>query len=408
MNGSVIDLMDPDQFVAGRHHEMFAWLRANDPVHWHPNEDASGFWALTTYEHVAAAYNDHATFSSQGGAMLGGSYRNEADTAAGRMLVSTDPPRHRLLRQQIHRAFAPDIVRRIGAKVAELVEAALARARAEGGCDFATEIATELPAAGLMVMVGASYAQAHELVGLTRKMIGFRDPTFVDVSDDERLRLAEIQAEMFDLFSDLIRERRRNPGDDLLSILLGAELNGRPWPEEDILYNCLNVAVGGNETSSYTACAGLLALIENPGQQAMLRADPGLVGGAVAEMVRWSSTNTYVQRVASRDVLVGGKLISKGDSVTLWNVSANRDEKQFADPGSFDITRSPNQHLSYGHGIHRCIGATVAQTELSVLLNLLMTSGLSYSLAGEISRLRSNFIQGITRLPLRIEATEQS
>ncbi|TDD20291.1 cytochrome P450 [Nonomuraea diastatica] len=406
MDALTIDLLDPDQFVSGRHHDMFAWLRANDPVHWHQTGAGAGFWALTTYDDVAAAYNDHAVFSSQGGAMLGGSFRNEADTAAGRMLVASDPPRHRMLRQQIHRAFAQQTVHLIGAKVAELVDAALERARADGGCDFATQIATELPAAALMTITGVSYAQAHELIGLTRKMIGFQDPLLVDTTDDDRLRLGEIQGEIFDIFADLVRERRAKPGDDLVSILLGSEINGRPWPEEDILYNCLNVAVGGDETSSYTACTGLLAFIENPAQQALLRADQGLMDSAINEMLRWSSTNAYVQRVVTQDVTVRGKDFSRGDHVTLWNASANRDEKQFPAADRFDIQRTPNRHLSYGQGIHRCIGAMVAQIELSVLFKRLFSGDLGFRVAGEITRLRSNFILGITGMPIEFTAVE--
>jgi cytochrome P450 len=397
-----IDLTDVDAFVDGRHHGMLAWLRANDPVHWHTLPDGGGFWALTRYRDVAAAYANHSMFSSSGGAMLGGSFRSGADTASGRMLVAADPPRHRLLRKIMHRLFTPEMVVAVQAQVTKLVDVAVDRMVRDGGADFATDIAPELPAAALMTMVGISHADAHHLIGLTRQMIGYQDPAFVDTGGDDRLRLAGIQAEIFEFFADLVRERRLRPGDDLVGILLTEQINGRPIPAEDVLYNCMNVAVGGNETSSYTACTGLLALIEEPAQWRLLTDRPGLLGSAVNEMLRWSSTNAYVQRVALRDVELAGRQISAGDSVTLWNVSANRDEDQFADPGRFDITRTPNRHLSYGSGIHRCIGATLAHVELSTLFQRLMRERAGFTLAGEVMSLRSNFILGTTAMPLRI------
>ncbi|MEE1930130.1 cytochrome P450 [Streptomyces sp. TRM 70351] len=401
MNVTTADLTDPDLFAEGRHHAVFDRLRVHDPVHWHRSGDG-GFWVLSAYDDVAAAYNDHTALSSEGGPMLGGSFRSEADPSAGRMLVASDPPRQRMIRQAVHRAFTTGMIRKIARQVSELVDAAVARAVADGGCDFATDIAPELPAGAVMAMMGVSHRQAHELIGMTRRMIGFRDPFFGDTSDDERLRLAVVQSEIFEFFSEIVRDRRANPGEDLASYLLQAEANGRPWPEEMVLYNCMNVAVGGNETSSYTACAGLVALLENPGQLALLREQPQTVDSAVNEILRWSSTNAYVMRVATQDLEIRGRRVSAGDSVTLWNVSANRDPSQFPDAHRFDVTRSPNRHLSYGVGIHRCIGAMVAQTELGILFRKLADNGLDLALAGEPRRLRSNFIQGITAMPVHM------
>ncbi|GID33096.1 cytochrome P450 [Paractinoplanes brasiliensis] len=403
MTTVTIDLTDVDTFAAQGHHAQLAWLRDNDPVHWHPTPGGSGgFWVLTRYDDVAAAYRDHDVLSSTGGAMLGGSLHSKSDTSSGRMLVSSDLPRQRMLRQVMHQAFRAEMVERIRLQVERLVDAAVGRALADGGCDFATEIATELPAAAVMAMVGVSREQAHDLIGMTRRMIGFRDPVLVDTTGDERLRLATIQAEIFEFFAELLRDRRDGDGDDLISILSRAEVNGRPLSEEDILYNCMNVAVGGNETSSYTACSGLLALIENPDQRDVLIRRPDQLENGINEMLRWSSTNAYVQRVALADTELGGRTIRAGDPVTLWNVSANRDERQFAEPGRFLAQRSPNRHLSYGMGIHRCIGAILAQVELKTLFGRLLDDRLRFTPTGDVARLRSNFILGITRMPLAV------
>lgn len=402
MMPDLVDLTDVDVFARGEHHPMLRKLRENDPVHWHALPEGAGFWVLTRHADVTAAYLDHGTFLSSGGAMIGGSYRNEADTAAGRMLVSSDPPRHRLLRQLVHRAFAPDIVDRVARHVTALVDAAIDTALADGGCDFATRISTELPAGALMGMMDVGYDEAHALIDMTRRMIGFRDSSYVELSGDERLRLASIQSEIFDFFDDLVRGRRERPGHDLISMLARATVNGRHLPEEDILYNCLNVTVGGNETSSHTASSGMVALAEHPDQDARLREDNGLLDPAINEILRWSSTNAYVQRVAARDVELAGRTIRQGDSVTLWNVAANRDTAQFADPDRFDVARTPNRHLSYGSGIHRCIGASLAHVELSILFRRLLERTVTWEIDGQVRRVRSNFILGISSLPLRM------
>ncbi|HST86248.1 MAG TPA: cytochrome P450 [Kineosporiaceae bacterium] len=396
-----IDLTDVDLFVRGDHPEVFSRLRRSRPVH----ENISGnerFIALTRYDDVLWAYRNHELFGSTRGAILGGSFGRSEDSAAGRMLVASDLPGHRLLKQHIQAALSGSVTARIREQIGRLLERAIGQAIADGGCDFATQIATELPAGALMVVMGIGHADAHHLIGLTRRMVGFRDEVFVDTGGDVRLRLAWLQAEIFEFFADLLAERRRQPGDDLISLLLRAQLNGRPMGDEEILYNCMNVAVGGNETSSYTACTGMLALMEHPAQYELLRSSPALLDSAIEEMLRYSSTNAYVQRVARRDTVRHGVPIREGDSVTLWNFSANRDEDQFPDAACFDVTRSPNRHLSYGSGLHRCIGAPIAQAELALLFRRLLAAPVRWRPAGQARRLRSNFILGITELPVEV------
>ncbi|MEV6986125.1 cytochrome P450 [Sphaerisporangium sp. NPDC051017] len=399
---STVDLTDVDLFVRNKHPEVFTWLRETNPIYENITADGSRFLALTKYDDVLWAYRDHELFGSTRGAVLGGSFGSEEDSAGGRMLVASDLPRHRMLKQVIQPAMSAIVTARVSDQVRVLVGKAVNRAIADGGCDFATQVATELPAGALMVVMGIGHAEAHELIDLTRRMVGFRDEVFVDTSGDVRLRLAWLQAEIFEFFTNIVTERRRRPGDDLVSMLLAAEVNGRPMNEEDILYNCMNVAVGGNETSSYTACTGMHALIENPAAYDRFLAEPALLDSAIEEMLRYSSTNAYVQRVARRDVVRRGVHIAAGDSVTLWNFSANRDEDQFPDAAAFDIARTPNRHLTYGSGLHRCIGAPIAQAELSLLFGRLAESRARFRLAGNVRRLRSNFILGITELPVEL------
>ncbi|MGH3501657.1 MAG: cytochrome P450 [Nocardioidaceae bacterium] len=403
MNTATIDLTDIKAFTEGRHHEMFRWIRAHDPVYWQPT-DGGGFWSLTTYNDLLMGYREHGLFSSAHGIVLGGSFHNLVDTSSNQMLVSSDPPRHRQLRHVMRRAFAPRILRRIQHQVESLVDAALDRAIADGGCDFAVDIAPELPTGALMGMAGLSHDDAREVVRLTHSMIGYRRPEGHHSEDEERLRLAGIQADIFDFFADVIAERGRDTDhdSDLLGILLSGRLNGQPLNEEEILYNCLNIAVGGNETSTHSASDGLIALMRRPDQYEQLCAHPDLLDTALNEILRWASPNAYDHRVATRDVRVRDKRINAGDSVALWTISANRDEAQFPDPDTFDITRSPNRHLSFGFGIHRCVGAALGTIELTALYRKLIDAPVRFVPDGAVRRLPSNFIVGVGQLPVRV------
>lgn len=403
MNAVSIDLTDVNVFATGKHYDLLARLRQDDPVFLNRSADGTDFWALTRYDDVLWAYRNHEIFSSACGAIVGGSYRNQNDTASNKMLVASDLPRHKLLKQVIHPAFSDHMAQRVSTQVGDLISRAFSRLLSEGGADFATDIAVELPAGALMVLMGLSHAEAHELIHMTRRMVGYRDDSYVDLGTDERIRLVWLQANIYEFFEKLLARRRKSPGDDFVSLLLRARINDRPLTEEEIFFNCLNFAVGGNETSSYTASTGVLALIENPAQYERLCSEPDLMESAVNEILRWSSTNAYVQRVATKDVERHGICIREGDSVTLWNAAANRDERQFSSPDVFDVRRAPNRHLTYGNGRHRCIGVPVAQTELSRLFEHLVRAGVKLAVDGDVRRLRSNFILGITNLPVSVE-----
>ncbi|SCL27428.1 Cytochrome P450 [Micromonospora pallida] len=396
-----VDLTDLDLFTDGDVHGTFARLRRHSPVYWNATPDGGGFWALTRYRDVAAAYNDAARLSSRNGTVMGGSYRRSADSAGGQMLIASDSPEHRLLRQQVHRAFLPDLLERAGTVVRRYVSAALDEVLATGAADFA-EVALELPRGLLAAMFGLDRDEATRMLTLTRHMIGFKDPLYTD--GDDTMTLVAAQVEIFDLIGALVAERRRRPGDDLVSILVGARLNGRPMTEHEILYNCLNVAVGGDETTPFTAAAAVEAFAHHPEQFDRLLADPAMLDSALAEIFRWTSTNSYVQRTAKTELTIGGQRITPGQSVTLWNVSANFDEEVFARPEVFDVGRHPNRHLAFGSGPHRCIGLGAAWMEIRILLEELVERRMRFEVAGPVRRLRSNFMLGPTRLPVRVQA----
>jgi cytochrome P450 len=397
-----IDLGTTDLFAEGDCFAAFAWLREHAPVYWNATADGGGFWALTKYRDIEEVYLHPEVYSSAYGTMLGGSYRNEVDTASGHMLIVTDPPRHRHLRAQVHRAgFSTPPLGRVQEAVSRTLDAALERMLADGGCDWAVDIALSLPAGVLAGMSGLTPEQGRTLMRLTRALIGFRDPEYQNgLSSGDTL--LEAQASVFEFWSEIIEDRRRNPRDDLVSNLLRAEINGVPMTEAEILYNCLNVAVGGNETTAHTASYGLLTLFENPGEERRLREHPELLNTAVEEVFRYTATNTYVKRTPVKAVVIRGQVIEAGSTITIWNTSANRDADVFPDADRFDVGRMPNPHLTFGVGRHHCIGASISRMEITMLLQRLVERNIRLRLAGPVERLHSNFALGIRHLPVEV------
>ena len=400
MSTAVIDLEDLDLFVHGDPHVAWAWLREHAPVYWNATP-AGGYWAVTRYADVTAVYLDPVTFSSRNGTVLGGSYRSSTDTASGQMLICSDPPAHRLLRQHVHQAFGRLLLDQAARYVRQFAGDALDRLAASGGGDFAVDIAPQLPAGLVAAMFGVGRDDALRLIQLTRTMIGYRDQEYLR-GDNESMTLVGSQVEIFDFLEELLGQRRRNPGEDLISILLAARTNGRALPESQILYNALNVAVGGNETTPFTASAIVETLIRHPREAARLHAGQAALTTAVDELFRWTSTNAYVCRSTTRDATVHGVTIPAGETLTLWNSSANRDHAQFPDADRLDLGRTPNQHVAFGVASHRCIGMTAARMEITLLVEELLRRGYRFALAGDIDRLRSNFMLGIKHLPVRI------
>jgi len=396
-----VDLTDTDLFCHGDPYQAWAWLRDNAPVYWNPDRDGGGFWALTRYDDLAAVYVDHDTFSSKRGTVMGGSFRSDADTASGQMIICADPPDHRLLRQQVHQGFGSSMVERISAQVRDYVEAGFDRLIRDGGGDLATGLALELPAGVLATMFGLSREEAFHLLDLTREMIGYQDDEY-RADGDAQMLLVSTQVKIFDFLTGLTTRRRADPGDDLPSLLVRSKLNGRPMTFGQILYNCLNVVVGGNETTPYTACGGVRALIEHPDQADRFYADPRGLPTAVEEILRWTSTNAYVGRTATRDVLIHGVPIEAGQRLTLWNASANRDETKFPHADRFDVTRTPNHHMAFGVGVHRCIRQVVARLEVTLFFESLQRRGVRLELAGPVERLRSNFMLGTKHMPVSV------
>ncbi|SCF49092.1 Cytochrome P450 [Micromonospora matsumotoense] len=386
-----INLVDPDLYRNGDPFSQWRWLRAHAPVYRHPATELPGFWALTRYDDVRAAYRDPETFSSAKGILLRPAGHGE-DPGGGRTLALTDPPRHRQLRNLVDSWFAVRAMRSLEPKLEKIAQTVVDRALELGTCDFVTDIAGRLPLYVICDMMGIPEADWELLYGLTSQAFG--------AGDAGSQRIAHLQ--IMSYFDDLRMAKARRPGEDLVSVLATAEIDGERLPADDVILNCDNLLVGGTENTRIAASGGMLALLEHPGQWAMLAADHGLLPSAVDEVLRWTSTATHIVRTVTRPVDIRGTTLAANDLVTLWLPSANRDESVFADPDRFDVTRKPNRHLALGFGEHFCVGNVLARVELRLLYQELINRSVRIDLAEEPTLLRSIVVNGPERMPVRL------
>jgi cytochrome P450 len=399
MPDNEIDLSDVDLYAHGDPDAIWASLRANDPIYRNPGPPGQWFWAVTRYRDALTVLRDPATFSSEQGMVIGAGY-GRGDPAAGRMLVVTDPPRHPKLRQIMNKAFTPRMLQRLERRVAQMVDQLLSRAVAAGECEFVDDVAARLPVAIICELLGVPASDQDWMYHLTSTAFGGGDPASVhEVSNEDR---RQAYGDIFDYYRELADERRRQPRDDLISALIHNEVDGHPLDVEEVLLNCTNLIIGGNETTRHAAAGGLLALAERPSAWQALREDPTGVPTAIEEVLRWTTPGMHVMRTATTDTEIGGKHVARGEKVVVWAASANRDEEVFESPEQFDITRSPNKHIAFGQGGHFCLGSALARIELTVLFQRLAGSIERVEVTGPVQRVRSCVLRGIRQLPVRL------
>lgn len=392
-----IDLANPDFFLAGVPHEAFKVLRAEAPVFRSVETDGPGFWTLSKYQDILAASKDPGTFSSsRGGTNL--FELSEEDLARVRMLmVNMDPPTHSKHRRLVSAGFTPRMTTRLEPRVREVCRTIVDAIADEGECDFVTKVAAELPLQVIAEFLGVPMADRHMLFDWSNRLIGFDDPEFQTSFEDGRIAAAE----MWMYANELAQKRREDPREDLVSVLINAEVEGEKLSEMEFDSFFLLLSVAGNETTRNLISGGMLALMEHPEQRARLLADRSLVPTAVEEMLRWVTPVMHFRRTTTRDVTVRGQLIREGEKVALFYPSANRDEEVFAEPDRFDVGRRPNDHLAFGIGEHFCLGANLARLEIRCMFEELLDRLPDIELAGPVRRLRSNFINGIKSMPVR-------
>ena len=400
-----IDLLDRDRFTQGIPHEWFTWLRANSPLYHHDEPAGPGFWVITKHADVITCNRDAGAFSSA--AARGGVVGLEdnlieqtaTEEAGGRMMLMMDPPDHTRYRKLVNRGFTPRMINVLETHIRELTAKILDDAIAKDDCDFVVDVAAELPLEVIAELIGVPHEERHKIFDWSNRMVGSEDPEYA-VSQEEAFGA---QVEMFMYAQALAEARRAEPKDDIITALLSAEVDGDTLSDMDFNLFFLLLSVAGNETTRNAIAHGMNAFLENPDQYALLAEDPeGRIAGATEEILRWASPVMYFRRNATRDFELRGETIKAGDKISLWYISANRDEEVFDDPFTFDITRDPNNHIAFGGGgPHFCLGAQLARMEIHVLFEELVKRVPRVEALGAPEHLRSNFIGGIKHLPVR-------
>jgi cytochrome P450 len=352
---------------------------------------------------VAAASADPATFSAARGGIVIEDQEPEQLARMRMMLLCMDPPRHGPLRRVVLDAFTPGRIQAMEPWLRErtraLLDAAAARCAAGGELDFVRDLAGALPMQALAQMMAIPETEQARLVALGDRIIGRTDPDFAAPEGE-----GDPHVELGALGFQLACERQGRGGDDLISILLRAESDGRPLEPVDFAALFVQIAVAANETTRTLLSGALLALLEHPGAWRALAADPSLLPTAVEEMLRWVTPVHYFRRTATRDVVLRGRRIRAGDRVVLHYTSANFDEEVFAEPHRFDVRRDPNPHLAFGFGEHFCLGARLARLEARVFFEELLGRFAGAELTGPPRRLRSNLNNAWKAIPLRLVA----
>ena len=409
---SKIDLVNPDNYIERVPFEWFDFLRSKNPVMWHPEPAPNrGFWAVTRYDDLVTVHMDWETYSSEKGAVALEEL-DEEQLAIRKSMLETDPPRHRELRNICNRRFS---ARGVGAYedfIRDVARKVLDRALQREEFDFVPEISRELPIRFLCAIFTVPQEDAPMLIRWGDAMIGNQDPEFtsavVDQVDTEEYRTlpfrSPIALEMFEYAHRQRDLRLQEPQDDAITALTVAQREGTLSEREfDNYFGLLMIA--GNETTRHTISHGMQALIEHPDQMRLLQDDLSLIPNAVEEILRWASPVLHFRRTATRDTELRGQTIHEGDKVVTWYISANRDEAMFEDPYRFDITRgNAGEHVTFGPGgPHFCLGAHLAKLETRILLQELLPRLKHIELTGPVERMRSNFVNGIKHMPVRVE-----
>jgi cholest-4-en-3-one 26-monooxygenase len=301
-------------------------------------------------------------------------------------------------RRLVATGFTPAMIRKLEPHVREITKNIIDNVAARGECDFVTEVAAELPLQVIAEMMGVPDEDRHKVFEWSNRLIGFDDPEFQNTAEDGQ----QAATEMFLYAHQLAAERRQSPRDDLITVLVQAEVEGAALTEPDFDAFFILLAVAGNETTRNLISGAMQAFMEHPEQRQLLIDDPAHMPVAVEEMLRWVSPLIYFRRTATRDVDLRGQRIREGEKVVMYYPSANRDEDIFENPDVFDVRREHNPHVAFGGGGHHfCLGASLARLEIRVMFEELLPRLPDMALAGPPRRLRSNFINGIKHLPVR-------
>jgi len=408
-----ISLADLDLFEFGDPFRAFDELRASTPIHWDDEEAPNhGFWSLTRYHDIVSVLRDTESFSSERGTVNLEELDDE-QIEARKSMLETDGIRHRSLRRLMQGEFTPRAVAGYETFLRGLTASTLDAAFAKGEFDFVKEVAADFPIRVLAKMLDVPDADIYKLIDWGNRMVGNDDPEHSDVlassEESEKYRLLPFRSpaalEVFAYGRALADERRGSDRTDLVSRLANqVPEDGIPLSDRDFNSYFLLLVVAGNETTRHTITHSMNYLMQNPDQLALLQERPELIPWAVEEFLRLASPVYHFRRTATRDTEVNGQAIRQGDKVVTWFAAGNRDPEVFTNPYEMDVTRSPNEHMSFGRGgPHMCLGNSLARLEIRIMFESLLPRITRMTATGEADKLRSNFVNGIKRFPVRVE-----
>ncbi len=404
------DITDPDVYIHGVPHATFKRLRDEDPVSWWGEKDGRGFWAVTLYDDILTVSKNHKTFSTAKGIRL--EDMKDDELKARQTMMELDPPEHTTYRRMVQPPFSHREVASYEEALRLMARGVIDEIKEREHFDFVELLARQLPMRMLGKLLGIPDKDGPWLVKKGDALIGNADPEMTDHpvdlvnTDDYRLMpfRSPVSADLFQYAEEQAKVRREKPSDDVISMLLRPKRDGEPLSEEEFKNFFTLLVAAGNDTTRYTMTAGMLALLEHPNQLAELRDNLNLIESATEEILRWGTVTMHFRRTATEDTELNGKKIKAGDKVIIWFISGDFDEREFTNPFQFDIKRSPNEHLAFGlKSPHKCLGEHLARLEIRVLFEELLPHLADIQLNGKADRLRSNFISGIKRLPVKVK-----
>ncbi len=407
-----VDLTNLDLFVKDEAWGMFDTLRREDPVHWSDESgDGAGFWSVTRYADIEMVNKDSETFTSTRFVNLEEPPEQFQDLR--RSILESDGTRHQALRKLLARDFSVAQLRRYEEFLRDLAHVTVDAALQNEEFDFVDAIAADYPIQVLARLLAVPDEKIPQLISWGNEIVGFSDPelarVLVDSAEAEKYThlpfRSPVSLEIFEYGRKLAMDRTGGDGEDLVSKLVNRiPEDGIPLSQSDYDNYFLLLVVAGNETTRQAITLSMKALMENPDQLQYFLDNPDKAQIAVEELIRYASPVYHFRRTATKDVELHGKQIKSGDKVVMWFASGNRDEEKFADPYRLDLTRFPNDHMTFGKGTHSCLGANLARLEIKILFETLLPRLASIEQTGPMDRVRSNFVNGVKRFPVRITA----
>ena len=404
--GQICELDKWETFINGQPFDIFKRLRQEAPIYWHEEslDFEPGFWALTKHEDIVRVSKDPMTFSSAvGGHLMTMGDPEVVDPSAVAAIIGNmigmDPPDHQIYRKMVAPSFTPKAIRTLEGDMRLKIRELLENVEDKGEFNFVTEISEQLPLWVLCEMMGIPESERPKI----RDLVNNLTDASIQQDPNNAFQIWVNYMELFKMGRDMIEERRKNPTDDLMSVVANTKIEGGELPPELLDGFFLLMVIAGNETTRNTLTGGLMALTDNPEEREKLLKDPALISNATDEMLRWVTSVIYFRRTATKDTNIRGQDIKAGDKVVMWYGSANRDEDIFKDGHLFRVDReNAKKHLAFGAGEHLCLGNRLGHMQIRILFEELLDRFPNIHSTSDPVRIPSNFLAGISELKVRI------